>query len=199
MDMASDDLERLPPMFTYREAIEAGFSKRQLYAFRDAGLVESVARGIFRRADSSQSFDPELAEIALRLPSATLCLTSALVRHDLTDQNPVAIDLAIPAGSHRPAFSFPVKLHIFARKTFDIGRNMLPVGIGPDIGIYSAERCIVDAFRVGWAEGDDLAYIALSRWLRRRESKPASLYKMAKNFPNSLPKILKAVQTLSYE
>ena len=197
--MASDDLGRLPALFTYREAIEAGLSKRRLYALRDAGLIESVARGIFRRTDSGQSFDLDLGEIAMRLPSATLCLTSALVRHDLTDQNPVAVHLAIPAGSHRPAFGFPVKLHIFARKTFDIGRNTLPVGIGLNIGIYSAERCIVDAFRLSWAEGDDLAYIALSRWLRRRESKPASLYKMAKNFPTSFPKILKAVQTLSYE
>ena len=128
--MASDDPGRLPALFTYREAIEAGLSKRRLYALRDAGLIESVARGIFRRTDSGQSFDLDLGEIAMRLPSATLCLTSALVRHDLTDQNPVAVHLAIPAGSHRPAFEFPVKLHIFARKTFDIGRNTLPVGIG---------------------------------------------------------------------
>ena len=148
MDMASGDLERLPALFTYREAIEAGLSKRRLYAFRDAGLVEPVARGIFRRTDSDQSFDLDLAEISLRLPGATLCLTSALVRHDLTDQNPVAIDLAIPTGSHRPAFAFPVKLHIFDKKTFDVGRSMLPVGIGLSIGIYSAERCIVDAFLV---------------------------------------------------
>jgi predicted transcriptional regulator of viral defense system len=199
MDTAGDGRERLPALFTYREAIEAGLSKRRLYAFRDAGLVEPVARGIFRRTDSGQSFDLDLAEISLRLPSATLCLTSALVRHDLTDQNPVAIDLAIPAGSHRPVFAFPVKLRLFDRKTFDIGRNTLPVGIGLSIGIFCAERCIVDAFRLSWSEGDDLAYIALSRWLRRRESKPASLYEMAKNFPNSLTKILKAVQTLSYE
>lgn len=199
MNVASSDLERLPALFTYREAIEAGLSKRRIYAVRDAGLVETVARGIFRRTDSDQPFDLDLAEIAKRLPKATLCLTSALVRHDLTDQNPVAIDLAIPAGSHRPVFSFPVKLHIFDRKTFDIGRNMLPVGIGLNIGIYSAERCIVDAFRLSWAEGDDLGYIALSRWLRRREGKPASLYKMSKNFPKSAPKILKSVQTLGYE
>jgi predicted transcriptional regulator of viral defense system len=197
--MANGDLDLLPALFTYRDAVGAGLSKRRLYALRDAGLIQSVARGIFTRTDSSEPFDLDLAEIALRVPTATLCLTSALVRHGLTDQNPAALDIAIPAGSHRPAMATPVKWHRFDRRTFDIGRNLLPIRPGVNIGIYSAERCIVDAFRLSWAEGDDLAYIALLRWLRRRDSKPASLYEIAGNFPNSLHKILKAVQTLSYE
>jgi predicted transcriptional regulator of viral defense system len=189
----------LPALFTYRDAVEAGLSKRRLYALRDAGLIEAVARGIFTRAHTDEPFDLDLAELALRAPAATLCLTSALVRHGLTDQNPAALDIAIPVGSHRPEMGIPVKWHRFDRKTFNIGRNLLPISPGTNIGIYGAERCIVDAFRLSWAEGDDLAYIALRRWLRRRDSKPASLYEIARNFPNSLPKILKAVQTLSYE
>lgn len=199
MDVAKSDLDLLPALFTYRDAVEAGLSRRRLYALRDAGLIESVARGIFTRAHTDESFDLDLAEIALRAPAATLCLTSALVRHGLTDQNPAALDIAIPAGSHRPAMGTPVKWHRFDRKTFNIGRSLLPISPGTNIGIYSAERCIVDTFRLSWAEGDDLAYIALRRWLRRRDSKPASLYEIARNFPNSLPKILTAVQTLSYE
>lgn len=197
--MSNADLDVLSVLFTHRAAIEAGISKRRLYALRDAGLVESVARGIFRRTDSDELFDLDLAEAVLRMPDATLCLTSALVRHDLTDQNPIAIDLAIPAGSHRPIFGIPIKLHLFDRKTFDIGRSLLPIGAGLSVGIYSAERCIVDAFRLSWAEGDDLAYIALRRWLGHRESKPEALYAMAGNFPSSLSKIPRAVQTLSYE
>lgn len=197
--MAGGDLDLLPAVFTYREAVEAGLSKRRLYALRDAGLIDPVARGIFRRLDSDELLDLDLAEISLRVPDATLCLTSALVRHDLTDQNPAAIDIAIPAGSHRPAVAAPVKWHRFARNTFDIGRTLLPIAGGVSMSIYSAERCIVDAFRLSWAEGDDLAYIALRRWLGRRDNKPSSLYVIARNFPNSLSKLLKAVQTLSYE
>jgi predicted transcriptional regulator of viral defense system len=197
--VAYGDLDLLPALFTYRDAVEAGLTKRRLYALRDAGLIEAVARGIFARSDNREPFDLDLAEIALRVPAATLCLTSALVRHGLTDQNPAALDIAIPADAHRPALATPVKWHRFARKTFDIGHNILPIRPGVNIGIYNAERCIVDAFRLSWVEGDDLAYIALRRWLGRRNSKPASLYEVARNFPNSLPKILKAVQTLSYE
>lgn len=199
MDVTNGELDLLPALFSYREAVEAGLSKRHLYALRDAGLIESVARGIYLRVGSGEPFELDLAEIGLRAPDATLCLTSALVRYDLTDQNPAAIDVAVPAGSHRPVMEIPIKWHRFDRKTFDIGRNVLPITAGRNIGIYSAERCIVDAFRMSWAEGDDLAYIALSRWLRRRGSAPASLYEVARNFPDSHPKLLKAVQTLSYE
>jgi hypothetical protein len=197
--MANDDLGMLPALFTHGEAIDAGLSKRRLYAMRDDGLIEVVARGIFKRTDTDELVDLDLAEVAIRAPDATLCLTTALVRHDLTDENPVAINVAIPAGSHRPIVVPPVKWHRFDGNTFYIGRNLLPVYSHRSIGIYNAERCIVDAFRLAWSEGDDLAYIALRRWLRRRDSKPAALYEMARNFPKTLPVILRAVQTLNYE
>jgi predicted transcriptional regulator of viral defense system len=199
IEMATGYLDLLPTLFTYHEAIEAGVSKRHLYAMREAGEIKQVARGIFMRSDSDELIDLDLAEIAIRAPDATLCLSSALVRHDLTDANPVAIDVTVPAGSHRPAVSPPVKWHRFDAKTFAIGRNSLPIYGDLSIGLYSAERCIVDAFRLRWSEGDDLAYIALRRWLGRRGSKPAALYEMARNFPKTLPVILNAVQTLTYE
>jgi Transcriptional regulator, AbiEi antitoxin len=199
VDMANDDLDLLPALFTYREAIGAGVSKRRLYAMRDAGRIEQVARGIFLRSDSDELVDLDLAEITIRAPDATLCLSSALIRHDLTDDNPVAIDVAIPAGSNRPVVVPPVKWHMFDTETFPIGRNLLPVYGDRNIGIYSEERCIVDAFRLAWSEGDDLAYIALRRWLVRETSKPATLYEIARSFPKVLPAILRAVQTLTYE
>lgn len=197
--MTNGSLDLVPALFTYREAIQAGISKRHLYAMRGAGEIEQVARGIFMRSDSDELVDLDLGEIAIRAPNATLCLSSALVRHDLTDANPTAIDIAVPTDSHRPAVSPPVKWHRFDAETFTIGRNLLPIYGERNIGIYNAERCIVDAFRLTWSEGDDLAYIALRRWLSRRGSKPAALYEMARNFPKALPAILKAVQTLTYE
>jgi hypothetical protein len=199
VDMTNSGLDLLPALFTFHEAIEAGVPKRDLYAMRSAGQIEQVARGIFIRSDSDELIDLDLAEIAIRAPNATLCLTSALVRHDLTDANPMAIDVAIPAGSHRPVVSPPVKWHRFSADTFAIGRNSLPIYGERRIGIYSAERCIVDAFRLIWSEGDDLAYIALRRWLGRQGSKPAALYEIARNFPQALPTIVKAVQTFTYE
>jgi predicted transcriptional regulator of viral defense system len=140
IDVANSDLELLPALFTYREAIDAGISKRYLYAMRDTGRIETVARGIFVRSDNGELIDLDLAEIAIRAPRATLCLSSALVRHDLTDVNPSAIDVAVPAGSRRYVVSPPVRWHIFDAKTFTIGRNLLPIYGERNIGIYSATR-----------------------------------------------------------
>ena len=141
IDMPNGDVNPLPALFTYHDAIKAGVSKQRLYAMRDSGRIQPVARGIYVRADNDELIDLDPAEIAIRAPDATLCLSSALVHHDLTDVNPVAIDVAVPAGSHRPAVSPPVKWHLFDAKTFTIGRNLLPIYDAHNIGIYSAERC----------------------------------------------------------
>ena len=42
--MTSSDLDLLPALFTFHEAIEAGVPKRHLYAMRTAGQIEQVAR-----------------------------------------------------------------------------------------------------------------------------------------------------------
>src|ERR1700733_2959806 len=141
IDMPNGDVNPLPALFTYHDAIKAGVSKQRLYAMRDSGRIQPVARGIYVRADNDELIDLDPAEIAIRAPDATLCLSSALEHHDLTDVNPVAIDVAVPAGSHRPAVSPPVKWHLFDAKTFTIGRNLLPIYDAHNIGIYSAERC----------------------------------------------------------
>ena len=38
---------------------------------------------------------------------------------------------------------------------------------GLALGVYSAERSIIDAFRLRHQEGEELAIEALRRWLRR--------------------------------
>ncbi|MHB2022630.1 MAG: hypothetical protein ACYCO3_04760, partial [Mycobacteriales bacterium] len=55
--------------------------------------------------------DSDLIEIAERVPHATLCLETALARHGLIDAIPVAIDIAIPRGSTRPALQAPSRNH----------------------------------------------------------------------------------------
>lgn len=193
------DLHGLPYTFTYGEALAAGLTKHRLYALRDSGVIEAIARGLYRRVDSSEAVDVDLIEIARRAHRATLCLTSALVQHELADANPATIDVALPAGSRRPRVGSPVTWHSFDRRTFDIGRTTMPIDQRTQIGIYTAERCIIDAFRLRHREGDDLAYVALRRWLRHRESSPAALYEMAQHFPKTTKVITAALEIYQYE
>jgi len=92
----------LPDAFTYRDALVAGVTKHDLYALREAHVIEPVARGLYRRAQPRNFDDLDQIEIARRVPRATLCLATALAHHGLTDATPVALDVALPTGSHRP-------------------------------------------------------------------------------------------------
>jgi predicted transcriptional regulator of viral defense system len=160
----------------------------------------SIGHGLYRRADAEKAgpVDYDLLEIAHRARFATLCLASALVRHELTDANPEAIDVALPKGSHRPSVVPPVAWHMFDPRTFDIGRSMIPVDSETFIGIYSAERSIVDAFRMRHLEGD-LPYVALRRWLRRSGSRPAALYDMTRHFPQARKSLKQALEVLLHD
>ncbi|MEU8020948.1 type IV toxin-antitoxin system AbiEi family antitoxin domain-containing protein [Micromonospora haikouensis] len=119
-------LARLPATFSYSEALAAGISEWRLYRLRDQGLIESLGRGLYRRRDA-EATDLDLVETARRASAATLCLTTALARHGLTDEIPARIDVALPRGRHRPVTVAPVAWHWFDPATFQIGRTELPL------------------------------------------------------------------------
>ena len=192
----TDTLRVLPGTFTYTQARRNGLSERRLYRLRDEGLIDSIGRGLYRRRDAADMADIDLLEIARRAPQAALCLTSALAQHDLTDEIPARIDVALPRGRHRPATSAPVTWHLFEPATFDIGRVELRLDDETSIGLYNPQRCIIDAIRLRHLEGSDLAYTALKRWLRRPGASPSELLSMASSFPQSERALRQALEIL---
>jgi hypothetical protein len=186
----------LPATFSYTQAHVGGLSDRRLYALRDAGLIEQLGRGLFQRTDASSDADPDLLEIALRAPQATLCLTTALARHGLTDAIPASIDVALPRGHRQPRTQAPVTWHSFATDTFSIGRDELALTASTAIGLYSPQRCIIDMFRLRHLEGPETAVEALRRWLRRRGAQPAMLLAMARAFPKAEPALRSTLEIL---
>lgn len=184
----------LPGVFSFTDAQRLGVSDRRLATMRSAGEIEQLGRGLYRRAEATG--DPDLLEIAARAPQATLCLTSALAHHDLTDEIPAVIDIALPRTQRQPKTAAPVRWHRFDVETFKVGRELMEVG-GLTMGIYGAERTICDAFRLHHLEGTDQAIEALKRWLRRRGSQPSQLLIMAKHFgPRAETPIRQALEIL---
>ncbi|TDC02433.1 hypothetical protein E1091_00800 [Micromonospora fluostatini] len=188
-------LHALPTTFSYSQARAAGLSRRRIYRLRDEGVIRAVSRGLYRRSDA-EVVDFDLVEIAFRAPEATLCLTTALARHGLTDEIPARIDVALPRGRHRPSTSAPVAWHWFDPTTFGTGRTEIPLDRGHRIGLYGPERSIIDALRLRHQEGPELAYTALRRWLRRRDAVPARLLAMARAFPRVERPLREALEIL---
>lgn len=173
-------------------------SRSSLHRAAKTGRLDRIARGLYLPSNAS-SADWEWLEAAARRPDATVCLTSALAYHDLTDTVPDALDVALPRGARRPATNAAIRWHLFDAATFDLGRQQIPVpgtGTALTIGIYSPQRCIVDAFRLRGSLGYELGRDALREWLRR-DGKPADLMALAGRLPRAKRPLLDALQILT--
>ena len=204
----------LPAAFSTSTALDAGLTRPLLDRLVRDGDLERLGRGLFLRREHGDGVDLDLVEIAVRAPSATICLTSALARHGLTDEIPSAVDIALPRGDWRPAVAARVAWHRFAEDTFTIGRHDLPLteysataaaaptAAGPTtegqvtIGLYSAERSIIDAFRTRGTTGSDVAIEALRRWLRDSAHQPAQLIALCEHWPRTLTSLRNALEIL---
>lgn len=193
---AENVIRALPAAFTYAQARRGGLTDRTLYRLRDSGAIESIGRGLYRRTDVQASADIDLVEIAQRATRATLCLTTALARHGLTDEIPAMIDVAVPRGQHRPTVAAPVAWHVFNPDTFDLDREDLALDDQTSIGLYGPRRSIIDAIRLRHREGNELGYTALKRWLTRPGNSPAELLAIANRFPQASKALREALEIL---
>lgn len=191
-ETGDDALAGLPGTFRYREALDH-VSERQLRRLRDDGAIVELARGLYRKSDWAG--DEDLIEIAAKSPAATLCLRSALARHELIDDIPAQIEVAIPRGAWAPATIAPVRWRHFDPDTFGLGRKLLDIDGPASIGLYSAERSIIDAFRMRHLEGADLANDALKRWLRSG-GQPSQLLTLADSFPRTQSNLRRTLEVL---
>ena len=195
MSEMSSNLNQLGDVFTAGEAFEAGASRRALYALRDSGDLQALGGGLYRRSDAPAA-DLDLIEIAERATLATLCLETALARHDLLDVIPASTDIAIVRGSTRPRLRAAHRLHHFDPITFHVGRDTIDVGARIPLGLYSAERSLIDMIRLRHHQGSDQAWEALRRWLARPRRNPAQLIEMARNFRGAEPALRAALEIL---
>ncbi|MGH3685452.1 MAG: type IV toxin-antitoxin system AbiEi family antitoxin domain-containing protein [Pseudonocardiaceae bacterium] len=101
--------------------------------------------------------------------------------HDLTDEIPTAVQVAVPRSHRPPRISYPpIKVFRFANATFELGLLMVEAAPGEDVRVYSAERTVVDLMRLRHRLGEPLALGALRRYLQRRDARPGELLSLAR-------------------
>src|SRR5579862_3538871 len=84
------------------DAVRSGIHRRTLYAMRDAGQVEVLARGLYRLADAPPLGNPDLVTVAAKIPHAVVYLISELAYHEITTQIPHEVCIAVPRNSEPP-------------------------------------------------------------------------------------------------
>ena len=150
------------------EALQAGISRKTLYAMHDHGILERLSRGVYRLASLPGLEVPDLVAVATRIPSGVVCLISALSFHELTTQVPHAVDVAVARGTEKPRIDYPpVDVYWFSGQAFSAGVETPSVD-GKTLRIYSAEKSIADAFKYRNKLGTDVAIEALRTWRSRR-------------------------------
>lgn len=191
------DAALLPDLLGYKDLADAGLTRRQFERLIETEEYERIAPGQFLRSGATDDTTAAWMAIVTKRPQATLCLLTALSIHDLTDEIPTRSNIAIPRST-KPltAWSAPISWHHFDAATFDIGRTEHALPGGGAIGLYSAERTIIDLFRLSHEWGSDLAIDALKRWLRAKGNSPSQLLAMAKRIPKGRPALQNALEIL---
>lgn len=173
----------------------AAEKRSALYREHAQGRWDRIGRGVYLPADAPP-LDWDRLEAATRRPEATICLLSALAHYDLTDAIPDALNVAIPRGTRAPVTEGAIRWHRFDVATFDLGRDeVLIPGSSQHIGLYSAERTIVDCFRLRSSVGYEVARDATKEWLRRG-GKPAELMAFATQLPRARGPLLQVLEVL---
>lgn len=186
-----------PDLLSYRRAGEAGLTRHQLDRLIAESDYDRVAPGVFLRAGLTDDTTALWVGVATKRPEATLCLLTAAALHDLTDEIPSASHIAIPRGTHAVAIQYPpVSWHRFDRDTYEIGRTLHSLPAGARIGLYSADRTIVDLFRLRHEWGSDVAVEALKRWLERPGTSPGALLRLADEFPKARTTLRQTLEVL---
>jgi predicted transcriptional regulator of viral defense system len=120
-----------------------------------------------------------LAEVAKRLPNATVCLLSALVFHGITTQVPSEIWLALPRGSRTPRLdNRKLRVVWYAGVALTEGREHHRIE-GVPVMIYSPAKTVADCFKFRNKIGLDVALEALRECVRQRKATMAEIRRYA--------------------
>ena len=152
------------------EAIAQGIQPRVLYAMREGGILETLSRGCYRLAELGPMANRDLAIVAKGAPKAVICLISALSFHEITTQIPHAVDLALPAHTHRPKLGYPpVHPHWFGGESYCQGVEQHEID-GVPVAIYSPAKTVADCFKHRNKIGLDVAIEALKLCHQRKRT-----------------------------
>lgn len=158
-------------MLRTSQAIRLGVHPRTLYALRDRGEIEPVARGFYRLSKRPALTNPDLVAVALRIPRAVICLISALAHHGLTTEVPHTVDVALPSHTQIPKLGgIPLRAFWYSEPSFSAGVQSVAID-GVSVRIYSPEKSLADCFKYRNKIGLDVAVQAL-RTYRERTRRP---------------------------
>jgi predicted transcriptional regulator of viral defense system len=129
------------------DAIRSGIHRRTLYAMRDTGQVEALARGLYRLAGEPPFGNLDLVTVAAKIPHGVVYLISALAYHEMTTQIPHEVCIAVPRNSEPPRLDYPpIRAVRLSPAPYKAGIEIHKLD-GVTVKVYSREKTLADCFK----------------------------------------------------
>jgi predicted transcriptional regulator of viral defense system len=152
-----------------RDLAAVGIPRTYLRRLSDRGLLERLDRGLYGLPDAPATELHTIAQVAKRVPHATIALLSALQVHGLTTEAPHAVWILIDRGARTPRLGHP-KLEVVHASGAARGHGVEQLMIeGVEVHITSPAKTVADCFRYRRHVGLDVAIAALREYLNRPE------------------------------
>ena len=106
--------------------------------------------------------------VAKRIPSAVVCLISALAIHELTSQIPHVVQIALRPGARTPRIGHPpIEVFRFSKISLAAGVEERQID-GMTVRVFSPEKTLADVFKFRNRIGLEVALEALRNYARRK-------------------------------
>jgi predicted transcriptional regulator of viral defense system len=135
----------------------------------DTRILKRIGRGLYTLPIPDISEHHSLVHVVKSIPSARICLLSALQFHNFTTQLPHEVWIAIGRKDRKPSLSYPpIRVQRFSGAALTEGVEEHVVE-GVTLRVYSVAKTVVDLFRYRHKVGIDVALEALNEgWREKR-------------------------------
>jgi predicted transcriptional regulator of viral defense system len=153
-----------------REFEQAGLPRAAVQRLARAGELERIGRGLYALPGREVGESEALVQVAKRVPEGVVCLLTALRVHDLTDQNPSKVWLAIDRKARQPQLDWPpLEVVWWSRRVLSFGITKKTID-GVEVRVTSPAKTVADCLKYRNKIGTDVAVQALRDYRRSRRS-----------------------------
>jgi predicted transcriptional regulator of viral defense system len=161
------------------DILATGATATAVSRLEQEGTIVRLSRGLYQLSDGPLDVHQPLIEAAKLVPRGVVCMVSALSYHELTDQIPRRVWMAIGAKDWRPRISNPpIRFVRFSPEALTRYVDAHRIE-GTEIRVTNPARTIVDLFRYRTKVGPNIAIEGLKEALRTRKAMPAEIHRIA--------------------
>ena len=151
-----------------RDFQRSGVTKTSVLRLTKAGELERVGRGLYALPGREVGESEALVQVARRVPQGVVCLLTALRLHNLTDQNPSTVWLAINRKARQPQLDWPpLEVVWWSSQLLAFGVTEKRIG-GVPVKVTTPAKTVADCLKYRNKIGVDVAVQAIRDYRRSR-------------------------------